>query len=531
MELLATDLIELGGAGILLALFLGTFVSEDLACVAAGSLVAAEKIDPFSAVFACLLGIVLGDLLLFGAGRLFGRHILTSTFAARFVNPHSVDRASEWLAARGTSAIFVSRFVSGLRLPTYFLSGVLQLDSRRFALLVTLGAAVWTPIIVLAAAFWNTIVPFGTVAGVILFFLLFQFGFRLTDRRRRRMLAGKIKRIWNWEFWPLRLFYIPVVLYISYLAIHYRGLYFTAANPGMPASGFVGESKDAIYKLISRSPDSRRRLLRHVRLSATGNTADRVREAMTFINAYQLSLPIVIKPDAGERGNGVKIVQNEVELECALNEPSSDLLVQEFIDGVEVSIFYYRFPSEPRGQIFSITEKIFPTVIGDGVSTVEDLILTDRRAHIIAATYFKRNKELLRTIPGGGETVSLVDIGSHSKGAIFRDGGWLKNEELENAVDSLAREIPGFYFGRFDLRAASHRSLQQGEFRIIELNGVTSESTNIYDPKYSLLDAYRILFAPWRVAFAIGAENAANGSGKSTIADLISLYLKSRRIV
>ena len=133
-------------------------------------------------------------------------------------------------------------------------------------------------------------------------------------------------------------------------------------------------------------------------------------------------------------------------------------------------------------------------------------------------------------MPEWGERVSLVDIGSHSKGAIFRDGEWMRSDEFEASIDSLAREIPVFYFGRFDLRAANFDELSAGEFRIIELNGVTSESTNIYDPKYSLVDAYRILFKQWRIAFEIGAENTMRGSQHATIYDLISLYIKSKRL-
>ena len=107
--------------GILLALFFGTFVSEDLACISAGSLIAAGTVNPIAAVIACFAGIVVGDVLLFGAGWVFGTRILDSGLGSRFVSQQNLDRASAWLSTRGTSAIFISRFVSGLRLPTYFL--------------------------------------------------------------------------------------------------------------------------------------------------------------------------------------------------------------------------------------------------------------------------------------------------------------------------------------------------------------------------------------------------------------------------
>lgn len=49
-------------------------------------------------------------------------------------------------------------------------------------------------------------------------------------------------------------------------------------------------------------------------------------------------------------------------------------------------------------------------------------------------------------------------------------------------------------------------------FAIVELNGVLSESTNIYDPQGSLLTAYRTLARQWALAFSIGEVNAQNGA-------------------
>jgi hypothetical protein len=61
--------------------------------------------------------------------------------------------------------------------------------------------------------------------------------------------------------------------------------------------------------------------------------------------------------------------------------------------------------------------------------------------------------------------------------------------------------------------------------KIIELNGVTSEMTNIYDPRYSLIDAYRILFHQWRLAFEIGAENSKMGATQPGVFYLLRLGL------
>ena len=100
----------------------------------------------------------------------------------------------------------------------------------------------------------------------------------------------------------------------------------------------------------------------------------------------------------------------------------------------------------------------------------------------------------------------------------------LKQAELGTKIDEICRGFKGFYFGRFDIRAASFEDLRRGEnFKIVELNGVTSESTNIYDPRYSLHDAYRILFEQWRLAFEIGEANRKLGAGPATFRTLVSL--------
>ena len=51
----------------------------------------------------------------------------------------------------------------------------------------------------------------------------------------------------SFEFWPTRLFYIPVALHIAYLGLRYGGLTLpTVANPNFPLGGLVGESKSEI---------------------------------------------------------------------------------------------------------------------------------------------------------------------------------------------------------------------------------------------------------------------------------------------
>ena len=110
----------------LLLIGLATFVTEDLACIATGLLVAQGQVGFFPGTAACLLGIFAGDVLLYLAGRFAGRPAL------RFVSAEQIERASTWISAKGMIVVFLSRFMPGLRLPTYVAAGLLKTDFWRF---------------------------------------------------------------------------------------------------------------------------------------------------------------------------------------------------------------------------------------------------------------------------------------------------------------------------------------------------------------------------------------------------------------
>jgi hypothetical protein len=66
--------------------------------------------------------------------------------------------------------------------------------------------------------------------------------------------------------------------------------------------------------------------------------------------------------------------------------------------------------------------------------------------------------------------------------------------------------------------------------KIIELNGVTSEATHMYDPKLRLFDAYRALFQQWRIAFEIGDRNRARGTQSASVGDLLDASREYSRL-
>jgi membrane protein DedA with SNARE-associated domain len=516
-------------------LALATLVSEDLTCIAAGLLVAQGQIGFVAATFACAFGIFVGDLLLFWAGRALGRPWVRRRPLSWVLSPEKIDSSSEWFRHKGPTVIFLSRFVPGSRLPTYFTAGLLHTSFWKFVLYFGIAVLAWTPILVgvssLAGAralawfgVFERYALLGFAALVFTVWILVWLLRNLLTHRGRRLLAGRIRKWTHWEFWPAWVFYLPVVLWVLWLGIRNKRLaLFTAANPAMPLGGFVGESKWAILESLPRE-----RVARTQRIEASAGRAARIEAVRALVLESTLYLPVVIKPDVGERGSGVTVARSWPEVEVAVSEARGDLLVQEYVPGIEIGVFYTRLPGERHGSIFSITEKVLPVVAGNGISSLEDLVLSDSRAVMIADVYLDRLEADRHRIPEAGESVLLTDLGTHCKGAIFLDGQRFFSDELLKAVDEIARSYDGFFFGRFDLRGASESDLCAGRFKVIELNGVTSEATHIYDPSNSLVEAYKVLFRQWRLAFETGRRNVERGARPGTVIELFRAIMRKK---
>lgn len=487
----------------LLLIALGTLASEDLTLAATGLLVAEGKLSFTAGVAACAAGIFAGDVLLFWVGRMARRGCTLSPrlalWAARLCPAPRVERAAAWLHQRGLAAVLLSRFTPGLRLPTYFAAGWLPTSFAAFASYFLLAALIWTPLFIGAAGWVNNAIGLLPALGA---WWLWRSGF--------------LKRLRRWEFWPAWLAYMPMVPYFLYLAVRHRSLtVFTAANPAIPGGGLAGESKFAILQALARTPAD----TGHFTLIRGSRDAGLV---VDF--AARHGWPVVLKPDVGERGNGVAIVRSPEEARHYLRaHPHAGTILQTYLPGLEFGLFYYRLPGESRGHLFSITEKRFPTVMGDGRRTLHELIQADPRARYLAEAYVRAARRDVDSVPAHGESVQLVEIGSHCRGTVFLDGAHLRTPELESAVDRIGQAMEGFYFGRFDVRSPSPDDLRAGRFSVIELNGVAAEATHIYDPAVSLWSAYGTIFEQWRIAFSIGSANRAGGATPASVRELIQL--------
>lgn len=501
-------------------IILSGFLSEDGATITAATLAASSMLDVRIALASAIAGLWIGDLAVYFAASSARAGVTSRGWASRLLlaGKTPASRAAE---ASGPWKLAASRFVPGTRLPAYLAAGFGRMPLRLFATVTAVSATAWA-ILVFAAIHASPASGAGAKHGLVLLSAvgLSFFGALTIVRIWGRQIYGRVRvalaRLIRWEFWPAWLFYTPVVLICGWLGIRFRGLSLpTIANLNQKNGGIVGESKfEILRQLTAASPEA----TADAYLIDRGPAAVRAERIAEICRDYQLSLPFVLKPDAGQRGAGFRKITSLEEACEYVARVSSPVMLQRYIPGpLEAGIFYYRFPHETQGHIFGITRKRFPFVVGDGHSSLKELIERDARARIVSHAYFARFRGQVERIPRAGEKVRLVEAGNHCQGCIFEDGSDLYSGQLLRAIDEISQKLPGFHVGRFDIRYARDAELRNGlGFKIIELNGAASEATNIYDSRYSLRRAYAMLYKQWQVVYAIGAANRAAGASPVT---------------
>lgn len=330
---------------------------------------------------------------------------------------------------------------------------------------------------------------------------------------------GRLRRWTRWEYWPTWAIYGPVLLRLIPDLLP-RPTVFTAANPALPGAGIVGESKIDIQEQLEKAaPD----LTCPTHFLSSQNLDSRGSDVLDWMKLEKLSFPIVLKPNAAQRGLGVLFADNERELMESLSTIKTDYLAQPCLSGKEYSLFFIKPPNE-KGFIFSMTRKSPPCVTGDGYSNLIELARAHPRHRPVIHLLPELRNGNGQIVPAEGEEVQLSSIGAHCRGSTFTDGRDLISPPLTQRIQEVFEKLPGWHLGRFDLFCESEEDLRKGvNFSFIELNGVTSEATHIYDPRYGVLQAWKTLSEQWRWAIRIGRHHHQAGQPLLSIREILKL--------
>jgi ATP-grasp domain len=307
------------------------------------------------------------------------------------------------------------------------------------------------------------------------------------NKPKRLRLPLSWAKFSHFEYFPMWLVYLPLVpIYIWQMLRTRSFAFFSAANPRIDMSGFFGESKIDILKMIPGEflPNT---------LFFEKNTD--IQAIMASLEANHLQFPIIVKPNIGERGTLVAKIENKEDLQKHIQTIDADFIIQEFIAfEIELGVLYHRLPNQSNGEITSITIKDFMKVKGDGVLTIAEILDQDLRYRFQLERLQKSQPEILNHILEKDEEKLLEPIGNHCRGTKFLNGNHLINTQLTQVFDHIASHIDEFYYGRFDLRVKSIEDLYAGKnIKILELNGISADPAHIYDPSLSIFKAYRDL--------------------------------------
>ena len=317
---------------------------------------------------------------------------------------------------------------------------------------------------------------------------------------------------------------IPLVVQWVWLAMRYRSLTLPSSlNPAIETGGLVGESKATCLAQIGAA--------------FAGDVAAWTlirpgEDALQRRHASGWTYPLVAKPDIGWCGYGVRRIDDDAQLAayaaCFPGE-ASFILQRYAADPNEAGLFYIREPGAETGKVSAMTFRHAPSVTGDGRSKLAELA---RRAGARNGSLPRQPDAAMRAcIPAPGQRVALTTVASIRVGARYEDASAHVSAPLACRIDAIARSMPDFHVGRFDVRFASLPALQAGRFTILEVNGAGAEAIHLWDPALPIHTAYHGVFDKQRMLFALGHRMRAAGHLPCGPLTLARAWLRQQRLI
>lgn len=335
----------------------------------------------------------------------------------------------------------------------------------------------------------------------------------------------------RFEQLPKWLNLIPMVLQWAWLGLRYGSISLpSCANPLITSGGMVGDGK--LEYFATMGPLALAATAEHIGVRNTEGLD--VGQVIARMQAAGLGFPIVAKPDMGWCGYGVRLLAGASELTDYLRRfpREQTFLLQRYLpDPGEAGLFYMREPGAASGRLIGILLRHYPSVTGTGVDTIANLIARDPRLRRATAGAMHECRYQPSRIPARGEVVRLSTVASTRVGGCYRDGSEHATAALAARVEAVARDMGVFLVGRFDVRYRSLEALRRGEFTIMEVNGAGAEAVHAWDPKYSIRDVYRIVFAKQRMLFRIADANRKLGHAPIGLVRLARLHFSQQRLM
>jgi hypothetical protein len=294
--------------------------------------------------------------------------------------------------------------------------------------------------------------------------------------------------------------------YYFVLAIKSRSLtYFTATNPGIPFSGLFLAPKSQVLGQLDQQYRPWQR------------TFKSVKSLLKAIKSEDIDYPFVVKPEEGERGKGVFLIRDKIDLNYLNPGKPYPIIVQEFIGfSEEYGVFVQKLPGKDL-QVTSLSGKVFLNVTGDGKSNLKELIHGIDRGKHRTEFFLEYHRKGLQKVLDQGEKLLIEPIGNHNRGTIFTDlnaklEDQIFRDKINKVFQDITKPVDGFYYGRLDVKAENLESLLSGEnLKVLEINGVNSEPTHIYDPSSKWIPSLVYILSNMTNVYKIARANNRAG--------------------
>ncbi len=314
------------------------------------------------------------------------------------------------------------------------------------------------------------------------------------------------QKLLNWERWNFYVLYFPIgPVWLWYCLRSWNFWFFSSSNPSITFGGFEGEGKKEMYDQLPGNLVPKTIYIMHD--APVGQVLQQVKEA-------GFTYPFIVKPDVGMKGILFRKIDNEEQLVKYHEKIPVEYIVQDLVSlPVEVSVFYYRYPWEQKGVVSGFIDKELLQVIGDGRSTLQELVQAHPRARFRKEEMQHRHGHRYDRVIEAGEIFFLSFAGNHNRGAHFTNLHKEIDEDLHRVFDELSHFNGKFYYGRYDIKTTSIEDLKKGKnFMILEFNGCGAEPNHIYDCGMSIWKAYGVILHHWKALYRISRYNHKNGT-------------------
>lgn len=182
---------------LLLACGLGLPIPEDIILFTMGYLSYLQIVDFSHAVIICLIGVLIGDFIVYFLGRKFGRRLLSTSFFSKIFPDARIEKTRLLFQRWGNKVIFAARFMPGLRAPTYFSMGMLHQPFRLMLLYDGIAAVISVPLLTGATYYFGDQIQeaigfakriqFGIIFLILLIILFFVAKHFILNRKKKNV--------------------------------------------------------------------------------------------------------------------------------------------------------------------------------------------------------------------------------------------------------------------------------------------------------------------------------------------------------